>query len=289
MTLIVTVATKANMVQVSDRRLTRPDGTLFDSLAHKLVPVTCRDARFSIAYTGLAHTGVLYADKAENRDYQRPVGYSQSPYERTDEWLVDILGTMDIGRMGFGAIRDFLVEQAGRTFSMVPYDKKYRGLTFVVCGYWNGDQFIVIISNMEDAKGNRVGISDAFQTWTYDISRKKSADMLFYGVKTAVHDTVGRRLEKIKHRVYDLTGPEVVKEVERLIRATTRHPSLGKYIGRDYSHAIIAPQPGIATGDHQEVASKVHTMPPFLLGGMAFKGVSMRPVHDDEDDRMHQP
>lgn len=283
MTLIITAATKENMVQVSDRRLTLPDGKLFDSLAHKLIAVSCRDARFSIAYTGLAHTGALYAAKAVNRNYQRPVGHSQSPYETTDEWLVDFLGSLDTRRMDPTAIHDSLVKQAETTFSRSGFERKHRGLTFVLSGYWTGDQFIMIISNMEDAKGNRTPVSDAFQSWTgskREDCRKKSALVLFHGATAAIHDTIGRRLGKIAHHIYDLPGPEVVNELELLIRATARHPTLGKYIGRECSHAIVAPRPGIILGDDQLATSGIATMPPFILGGGAFKGISFRPADD---------
>ena len=276
MTLIITAATKHNMIQVCDRRLTMPDGTLVDSLAHKVTGVTCLDARFSIAYTGIACTGALYVDKPVNRGYRRPEGYSQSPYEMTDEWLVDLLGAMGTNRLSLTAIHDCLMEQARVTFSPLQ-----RGLTFVLSGYWVSYQFVIIISNMEDAKGNRTPIGNTFQSWTWskpvDHTTKESL-IFFHGARAAVHDTIGRRLKKITRRIHHLPGAEVVKDLELLIRATARHPTLGKYVGRDCSHAIIAPRPGITLGDDQ--AASGATMPSFILGGMAFKGITVRPVDD---------
>jgi hypothetical protein len=57
MTLIFTLATYNKIVQVSDRRLTWSDGRIADDEANKAICVSCKDACFSVAYTGLAVVG----------------------------------------------------------------------------------------------------------------------------------------------------------------------------------------------------------------------------------------
>ena len=79
MTLIFTVLTFNKVVQVSDRRLTWPDGSLADDHANKAVCVSCADGWFAISYTGAAQ-----------------VGRSRTP---TDEWLVELLSRADAGSL----------------------------------------------------------------------------------------------------------------------------------------------------------------------------------------------
>lgn len=55
MTLIITCAQPTSVVQVSDRRLVNPDtGQVVDEHAQKAIYVECADARFALAYTGIA-------------------------------------------------------------------------------------------------------------------------------------------------------------------------------------------------------------------------------------------
>lgn len=54
------------MYQVSDTRLTKPNGDLFNDFSIKTTLISCRNAFISISYTGIAYLGNL----------------------RTDEWLV---------------------------------------------------------------------------------------------------------------------------------------------------------------------------------------------------------
>lgn len=67
MTLILSLLTHAFTVQVSDRRLTRLDGSLFEDNENK-AQFFCGQSAF--AYTGLARLGTV----------------------NTDEWLLETLG-----------------------------------------------------------------------------------------------------------------------------------------------------------------------------------------------------
>lgn len=57
MTLIIAAANDQYAVLASDRRLTRPDGTVVDEETCKITAFACKDAKVMIAYTGLATTG----------------------------------------------------------------------------------------------------------------------------------------------------------------------------------------------------------------------------------------
>jgi hypothetical protein len=57
MTLIIAVANDQYAVLASDRRLTRPGGTVVDEETCKITAFACKDAKVMIAYTGLSTTG----------------------------------------------------------------------------------------------------------------------------------------------------------------------------------------------------------------------------------------
>jgi hypothetical protein len=82
MTLIMTALAPGVVAQVSDRRLT-VNGSLHDDLAIKAICVCCRDARFCLAYTGLAEIGQM----------------------RTDIWTFGFLESIEAGALpvGWGA------------------------------------------------------------------------------------------------------------------------------------------------------------------------------------------
>lgn len=62
MTLIITALADDAVVQVSDRRLTLADGSIFSEDATKAICIACSDARVSLAYTGLARIGMTPTD-----------------------------------------------------------------------------------------------------------------------------------------------------------------------------------------------------------------------------------
>lgn len=77
MTLIQTLFNADQIIQVADRRLTWPDGSLFDDEYTKLV---CWNQTFSVAFTGIARM-----DEALNKS--------------TSEWIAEVLGQIhrDLG------------------------------------------------------------------------------------------------------------------------------------------------------------------------------------------------
>ena len=83
MTLILSFATANKVIQVSDRRLTKPDGSLYDDEANKVICVGCSDSYFAIGYSGL---GTISTGK------------------RTDEWLVDYLASINVEQMTLNSI-----------------------------------------------------------------------------------------------------------------------------------------------------------------------------------------
>ncbi len=54
MTLILALANSQQAMQLSDRRLTCTDGTVFDDSSNKATVLVCANGRFAVGYTGLA-------------------------------------------------------------------------------------------------------------------------------------------------------------------------------------------------------------------------------------------
>ena len=76
MTLIITVVDNNKIVQVSDRRLTKTDGSVHDDNANKAVCIGMSGIYYAASYTGLAYIG---SEKIDNR---------------TDYYLLDRLGSI---------------------------------------------------------------------------------------------------------------------------------------------------------------------------------------------------
>ena len=113
MTLLITAMTADKVVQASDRRLTWTDGRVYSDNANKAVCVQCRDARFTVAYTGLAHVGRV----------------------PSDEWLLDCLLAMSAFDMPVRMIVDNLKRNLTTAFS------KKTQTTFVMAGFINAGHF----------------------------------------------------------------------------------------------------------------------------------------------------
>jgi hypothetical protein len=135
-TLILTLVDKNTIVQVSDRRVTKPDGEVHDDNANKAVCIGMSYAHFAVSYTGLAYIGRA---KIENR---------------TDYWLLEHLGS--ISRNGIPTVEKIcrsLGEQATRTLSRLLGN--YKPLEVVLTGYDRYNRsFRATVSNM---KVNKAG------------------------------------------------------------------------------------------------------------------------------------
>src|SRR5688500_3051386 len=92
MTLVLTVVTLKRVVQVSDRLLTWPDGSMADDRANKAVCVSCDDGWFAISYSGAAQVGAKRT--------------------RTDEWLIDFLAAANAGSLRCADVIELIAQTA---------------------------------------------------------------------------------------------------------------------------------------------------------------------------------
>jgi hypothetical protein len=110
MTLVLSCITPEFLVQVSDRRLTKLDGSLVDDEANKAVLFV---GQFLFAYTGLAHVGRV----------------------RTDDWLVEALGhAFQQSRPNVTAAIGAIVAEASQAFQRIPGRQRKRH-EFVAVGW----------------------------------------------------------------------------------------------------------------------------------------------------------
>lgn len=261
MTLIITVATANKVVQASDRRLTQPDGSLFNDGANKAVCVGCKDARFCIGYTGLA-----FVDG-----------------KRTDEWILDYLMSIHAYATDVVSISEALEERLTATFHRIP--KQYRRTTFVLSGYRRHIPFTMIISNYERENLWPPGeAQDAFGTHVWWL--KKSANpesgycISINGSQRAVTRPL---LTKIKGLIlnsfFQKKETEIVAdELVSLIRQAAATPRFGRYIGRNCMAVAMSgnPSESFVTKYYPEKAFPYAYSPHLVTPpGIGIKGIEM--------------
>ncbi|MBA2713878.1 MAG: hypothetical protein H0U55_10060 [Rubrobacteraceae bacterium] len=239
MTLIITAVDKGRIIQVSDRRLTWPNGKEHDGNANKAVCVGMGYIHFATSYTGLA--------------YMAPLEQEES---RTDYWLLDALG--DITRYGqprIESICDSLGDRAARTLSRLAVANK--GLTFVMAGYEGDDHrpFRATVSNMKsggDPSGARERfVSDVRRFYPWD----PKPDIHIAGAVAAFESkgSYGRALKRLRLKVEKhlrkrgekLNELQVAQVLVSLVGAATTHPTYGHLISKNcLSVEAFPPRPG---------------------------------------------
>lgn len=235
MTLIITVVDKNRIVQISDRRLTKTDGSVHDDNANKAVCIGMSDVYYAASYTGLAYIG---SEKIDNR---------------TDYWLLDHLGSITrYGDRRIESICRSLCEQATRALSRLRGN--YKPLEVVLAGYEkNNVAFRAIVSNMRVNQQGRLEIRDRFIT---DIRRfypwSPTPELYVAGatVTFEANDPTARALKANRKRVIQylkanrkkLTEERVAQTLVWLTRAAHMHPTYGHLIGRDCLSVAAFPE-----------------------------------------------
>ena len=261
MTLIVTVATANKAVQASDRRLTGPDGSIFDDEANKAVCVGCRDAHFCIGYTGLA-----FVDG-----------------KRTDEWLLDYLMSIHAYRMEVASISAALEKRLTATFEPLP--KHYKRITFVLSGFRHHMPFTMIVSNYERESLWPPGeAQDTFNTCVWWLKKGGNPEtgycISINGARRAVSRPTLRKLKRlIQTSFFQKKGSELVADqLVSLIREAADTPRFGQYIGRNCMAVTISvdPSEGFVTKYYAEKTSPCAYSPHLVTPpGIAVRGVEV--------------
>ena len=255
MTLIITALADNVVIQVSDRRLTATNGKLYDDLAIKEICVSCADARFCMAYTGLA--------KIDCR--------------RTDEWVFDFLSSINAGKLTFTKLFDSLHKQVSSTFRRLHYLGRVRGITFAIAGFCRTRAFMGLLSNVEDGKGNWLkDVDDNFQSHFYfrDTKPLRKLAVVINGAEDAIDD-LGNTLEKIRKRYLGKNPVNIVAVLVQLIRMASEHREVGYTIGRNCLSTIVMPNCGFTCQDHPDEDSPQQHAPHCILQNQTYKSIKI--------------
>ncbi len=253
MTLIITAISDKNVIQVSDRRLTLNDGSLHDDLAIKALCVSCADASFCMAYTGLAVVGS----------------------HRTDEWVVDYLSSINAGELGFVKLFEAFNTQVENTFNKLRLPKTMRGIAFAFAGFGPTGPFMAHLSNLEDEKGHRLrAVDDRFHAGFYFRNNKPmhKLDLMIHGADQAV-DIIKPFIPEFRKRYLEKNAHQTAIALVQLIRKATEHPTVGHLIGRSCISSSVSLSGDFICDDHPEKPSQDEYMPHFISKNTAYKNV----------------
>lgn len=253
MTLIITALSENAVVQVSDRRITLTNGSCSDDLAIKAICVSCADACFSMAYTGLA----------EIRS------------QRTDEWAVDYLASIKANELNFPELFDSFRKHVVSAFRELHYLGRTRGITFVIAGFGRPGPFVALLSNIEDGKGNWLtNIDDNFQTRFYFRNDRplRKLDIMINGAESTI-ETFDIAIPKIRRHYLNKNPAKIAAVLVQLVRKAADHPKYGYLVGRNCMSTVINPTGDFLCQDYPEKASPQRSVPHLILHNGIYKDI----------------
>lgn len=241
MTLIITSLSDDTIVQVSDRRVTR-NGVLVDDECNKAVFVVCKDARFSIAYTGLAE---IFGN-------------------RTDEWIFNYLTSINAGCLSFPdilkSLHSKLASKAAHLLRLGPY----RKLSFVFAGFGPPGPFLATLSNFEGESGKLLDkIDDSFRFWIIYRNKDPMQKLAFliHGSERAIKKNIEILINKVRNRYFDADPKKIATVLVQLIREAAKDKDVGHYIGRSCMGLMLK-----VTGDNLWEYYPDETISPVIYG-----------------------
>lgn len=280
MTLILTLTTPVYVVQVSDRRLTYPDGSVFDDGANKALVVECADAQFSVSYTGLGYLPEdrlpPTSDYAARRVSRLQIGRHRCI--RTDEWLAwqfHPLVALDLQGV-IASLRTTLSKNI--TALVAGTQSSPPALGVVLAGFHQGRPFLKMLSNFEGHDGRDLPNPTLDFPIRHEPHRHETKALYaIVGTVGAVDRLLRRRIRRTAK-----DDPKVVAaRFVELIRKAARHPKVGRHIGLDCMGVIIG-RNGRCEAQYTPVGSAPITYGPHLVNAVgAFVSVSVR--YDDPD------
>ena len=181
MTLLQTFFSDEYVIQVSDRRLTNRDGSVFDVEYTKLV---CWNHTFTAGFTGVARM-----DAALKKS--------------TSEWIAEVLCDCPVFEYGVDALR----REAETTIRKLNWNKKK--LAIVVAGFdQRGVPLCAEVANFDTT----TGIATDQNTFALN------GFTMLTGRKTGSH-TAGARLNEIQHKVLRRYVPRIIQQHNGINRA----------------------------------------------------------------------
>lgn len=249
MTLIITALADDAIVQVSDRRLTGVDGSVYSESAVKAICVDCADARFSIAYTGLAEIDTT----------------------PTDYWLVDFLTCSRATLKTFPELVYSVAEFATERFRQLRHLGNRRGLTLVFSGFGPPGAALALVSNQKDSSGRWLpAVADLFEAgfWLRNNRVSRKLALMVNGAEAAVTPDLKDALQRIGKRSLDRSPEARIDVLVQVLRRAAKQPSHGRLIGNDCMGVIVTPDGEFRTTYHTATDTAVSYMAHYVTAGM---------------------
>lgn len=254
MTLIVTALAEDAIVQVSDRRLIYPDGTIYSDNETKAVCVKCSDAIFSIAYTGLARLGLQRTARA------------------TGHWLVDFFSESGKLQMRYPELIKQLKAYSTASFGTLCHLN--NGITIVLAGFGPPGPFITTLSNQEDSQGRWLdSVSNTFSLGGFfrNDAPLRKLDIMINGAEKAITSNLSNSIQKIRKHFFSLVPEKRVSVLVQLIRLASENGKSGQAIGKDCMSVIVKPNQGFVANYHPENSSAISYIPHFVTEGVVYR------------------
>lgn len=260
MTLIITALSDDAVVQVSDRRLTYPNGRIYSETANKSLCVECSDTVFTVAYTGLALIGTVL----------------------TDRWIVNYLRRSGAVNKRFpDLLADFHAE-VKNTFTTL----RNRGLgnarriTFVFAGFGPPGPFVAYLTNQEDESGRSLRrINDEFLRGGFLRNDRpmRKLDVWINGAENAITPDLKTAIAQVRRRYLRLPPEQRASVFVDVLRRASLHRTRGWPIGRNCMSTVQRAAGGWLSQYHPEHDEPFSYMPHYVGRHFLARDIWIRP------------
>lgn len=244
MTLIISVLTFDKAFQVSDRRLTNRDGSIYSDhsnkpdKSNKSIFVQTMDTVFSIAYTGMAKLG--------------------SKSEDTDKWIVNCLTKLNpIDKTFQNIVEPFHEEIINSVQKTAGYEGPLKKLTVVLAGFTydlsSPEQplYEPFIINLNSTPSHNVLLFDVGEP------KDKAYRIVYNGWVQAIDGTYRKRARKLAKSGFFHKKPdrEIVNMLTTLIRAAAKDEKAKNRIGTNCMSIVLHKNGHVESKYHPENSS----------------------------------
>jgi hypothetical protein len=241
---------------VSDRRLTLPDGQLFDDLAVKAIVVACADSSFSISYSGLA------------------IFRSQ----RTDEWVIDTLAEMGAGLLPLDQLLATFHDRLASVLKSISQTTASPAICFILAGFCPRGPFFGELSNVEDIAptGKTVVKPELAEVFRFrNTAPLKGLALQFTGAVDAL-DPIATNIRLFRRKYLKSRPREIADALVGLVRIASDTPPHGRLIGKNCLASIVHRTGDFESIDYSTEPPVVSTAPHGVLGPLVYKHIRFR-------------
>ena len=259
MTLILTWLDKRKIVQVSDQRLTLPDGSLFDEQALKTICVRSCDCSFLLSYTGEAY---------------------MPQWSRTDYWLTAAIQPLTLRSL------DDLIE--GLCFRLNNDAAPKKRLCVVAAGYPHGSNiwFFFRISNFHGPRDLLLSeAADHFTARLRPALERPSKDSRgFDDTGVQLSGPVRKQAKRAgRHELPGMDGMTSAAKLAKFIREASKSPRYGLRIGLNCVGgvgAVLTPCGQFKTVYYPAHRSSRVITPHIVDTSAIYANISLKPAPD---------